>query len=67
MSTPRATPARRPLPVGVEVSLTVGPGGVRGVLHGATLCVEARGDSPEAVLAELVRRYVEAETDTLLA
>ena len=51
------SPPPRPLPVGTEIYLTAEPCGWRGELRDGPTAVEARGETPEAVLAELVRRY----------
>jgi hypothetical protein len=52
-----------PFPPGVEVYLTSEPRGWRGELRDGTLTVEARGDGPEAVLVELVRKYRDPELE----
>jgi hypothetical protein len=59
--------ARCPLPVGCEIYLTCEPRGWRGELRDGPLAVEARGDTHEAVLAELVRLYQVSGRDPLLA
>lgn len=65
MSAP--TPARRPVPVGVEIYLTCEPRGWRGELRDGSLAVEARGDAPEAVVAELLLLYQAGGKDPVLA
>ena len=66
MNTPQTHPARRPLPVGTELYLIALPRGWGGELRAGALSVFARGDAPEAVLAELLRLYGEAVQDPLL-
>jgi hypothetical protein len=59
--------SRCPLSVGCEIYLTCEPRGWRGELREGTLTVEARGYTPEAVAAELVRLYQERGVGPLLA
>src|SRR5262249_60448996 len=54
---------RRPLPPGTEILLTCEPRGWRGELRDGPLRIEARGDTPEAVLAELLRQYDDDERE----
>jgi hypothetical protein len=56
-----------PFPPGVEVHLTSEPRGWGGELHDGPVKREARGDGPEAVVAELVRLYHESGKGPLLA
>jgi hypothetical protein len=56
-----------PIPPGVEVYLISLPRGWRGELRDGPLQVEARGDTPESVLAELLRLYQAGGKDPLLA
>jgi hypothetical protein len=65
LETPMSAPT--PLPPGVEVYLVCLPRGWRGELHDGSLKLEARGATPEAVVAELVRLYHESGKDPLLA
>jgi hypothetical protein len=46
-----------PFPPGVEIYPTSGPRKWRGELHDGPVKLEARGNTPEAVLMELVRSY----------
>jgi hypothetical protein len=56
--------APTPFPPGVEIYLVRHPRGWRGELHdGHDLKLEARADTPEAVLAELVRQYQDPAPD----
>jgi hypothetical protein len=48
-----------PFPSLVEIYLTSGSRRWRGELHDGRLKLEVQGDTPEAVLAELVRQYHE--------
>jgi hypothetical protein len=56
-----------PLPVGCEIYLTCEPRGWRGELADGPFTVEARADTPEAVLAKLRRLYQAGGKDPLLA
>jgi hypothetical protein len=55
-----------PIPPGVETYLTSEPRGWRGELRDGTLAVEARGDTAEAVVAELLRLYRAGGKDPVL-
>jgi hypothetical protein len=56
-----------PLPPGAAIYLTCEPRGWRGELRDGSLTAQARGDTPEAVLAELLRLYRAGGKDPLLA
>jgi hypothetical protein len=60
-------PKPHPLPPGVEIYLVCEPREWRGELRDGPLTVEARGDGPEAVVADLVRLYLGAGQDRMLA
>jgi hypothetical protein len=54
-------------PAGVEIYLVSKPRGWRGELRDGSLTAETRGDTPEAVVAELLRLYQAGGKDPLLA